>query len=158
MQANVSVQVDRLDNMVKGHVHFMEIDAQGSDFAVLRGAERLIVEEGVDIIRVEFTPKMLRQAGEDPVEMIHWLYDRGYVCFDVPDKTDSCVSSASDNLSPWHTMADVRPASSSSLPNSWMNHGPTRIEEYVRALESMHFFLLNGDHGAWRDLLCFQGG
>ena len=74
----------RLDDELDEHIDYLEIDVQGSDFAVLRGAQRLIEHHGVSVIRVEFTPELLRAAGEEPTEMLHWLYDRGYACFDTP--------------------------------------------------------------------------
>jgi len=50
------VETVRLDDELDEHIDYLEIDVQGADFAVLRGAQRLIEHHGVSVIRVEFSP------------------------------------------------------------------------------------------------------
>jgi FkbM family methyltransferase len=78
----IEVPMVRLDDVVAEHVDLLKIDAQGHDFRVLLGAETLIREHGVDIIHVEFAPRLLESAQSDPVAMLYWLRDRGYSCMD----------------------------------------------------------------------------
>ena len=94
----------RLDDELDEHIDYLEIDVQGSDFAVLRGAQRLIEHHGVSVIRAEFAPDLLREAGDDAVEMLHWLYDRGYVCFDMPM---DCVGEQTAQM--WNASRTVSP-------------------------------------------------
>ena len=55
-QKTISVPTVRLDDELDEHIDYLEIDVQGADFAVLRGAQRLIEHHGISVIRVEFTP------------------------------------------------------------------------------------------------------
>lgn len=146
-QAQVAVRTARLDSLLAEPIDLLEIDAQGHDFAVLRGAEQLIQRHGVAIVRVEFWPKGLRMAGEDPLEMLHWLGDRGYACFDSPtlaDKTDRVAE-------PWKLHWQQ------SRGGSSLGAGPTSFGAYVATLEGMTWVHSSGaDVGHWRDLLCFQ--
>lgn len=146
-QGQVPVRLVRLDSLLDEPIDYLEVDAQGADFAVLRGAEGLIREHGIDIIRVEFTPKGLRLAGEDPVEMLHWLADRHYTCFDVPVLADTMERV----VEPWTIHKALKDRGKSA-------HGaPVGFDDYVGNLEGMTWVHESGaDVGHWRDLLCFQ--
>lgn len=147
-QRAVDVPVVRLDSILAEPIDLLEIDAQGHDAAVLRGAERLITVHGVAVIRVEFAPTLLRRAGEDPLKMLHWLADRGYVCFDTPVLADT----RERVLEPWllHSALKRQSSDSSIAP------GPLLFQDYVAALESQPWLLSGANVGFWRDLLCFQ--
>lgn len=69
----IEVPAVRLDDVVHEHVRFCKMDVQGGELAVLRGADRLIKEHGVDVFYIEF-------GGE--VEILKLLSERGYVLFD----------------------------------------------------------------------------
>ena len=64
----VSVPMQRLDDLVVGHhqtrVPFLKVDAQGFDFEVLRGAERLLRGGVIDHFLFEFMPSGMPDAGE----------------------------------------------------------------------------------------------
>jgi hypothetical protein len=76
------VDVVRLDEVVHEHVDFIKIDTQGHDDRVLMGAKGLIEKYGIDVIHMEYAPALNRQSGGTPSQILHWLYDYGYVCFD----------------------------------------------------------------------------
>lgn len=63
----VSVPMQRLDDLVVDHetrVPFLKVDAQGFDFEVLRGAERLLRGGFVDRFLFEFMPSGMPDTGE----------------------------------------------------------------------------------------------
>lgn len=77
------VEIDgvRLDDEIHEHVHLLKVDTQGHEFQVLQGAAGLIEKHGIDVLHLEFSPNLMRSNGADPVEMLQWLSDAGYVCF-----------------------------------------------------------------------------
>jgi len=87
----MSVPIVRLDSIVKEHVDFMKVDVQGHEFAVLRGAEGIIRNYGIDILHLEMCPRHMVAAGDEPTAMLEWLHEMGYFCMDCeayypPDK------------------------------------------------------------------------
>jgi hypothetical protein len=79
------VDVVRLDEVVHEHVNLIKIDTQGHDDRVLMGAKGIIEKYGIDVIHMEYSPGLNRQSGGKPAEILHWLYDYGYVCFDCAE-------------------------------------------------------------------------
>lgn len=162
-----SVQVDvvRLDDELDERIDLLEIDVQGADFAVLRGARRLIEHHGVGVIRVEYTPLFLREAGEDPIEMLHWLYDRGYVCFDTPDDCEAKRTAltweharlfAEQPGGEWG--GEGREGTGEKRVGNGMVRGPVLFEDLERALGDGQLGVQYHGHTVpvWTDLLCFQ--
>jgi hypothetical protein len=49
---------------------------------VLLGAEGIIDKYGIDVIHLEFAPKLINFNGETPASLLQWLRKKGYVCFD----------------------------------------------------------------------------
>ncbi|KAJ1480907.1 hypothetical protein T484DRAFT_1809157 [Baffinella frigidus] len=49
---------------------------------VLMGAERLINTHGVTALLFEFAPKLLMANGVDPAQLLEWVHDHGFRCFD----------------------------------------------------------------------------
>jgi FkbM family methyltransferase len=78
----IEVPVLRLDDVVKEHVDFLVTDTQGNELHVLLGAEKLIDQYGIDFIQLEYIPKMSAANGENLGDALHFLHDKGYVCFD----------------------------------------------------------------------------
>jgi hypothetical protein len=61
-------------------VAFMKIDAEGAEALVLRGAQRLLVEDR-PILLVDLHPRLMaRLDGTTPEAMIATLHDIGYEC------------------------------------------------------------------------------
>uniref|UniRef100_A0A7S0YPS8 Methyltransferase FkbM domain-containing protein n=1 Tax=Hemiselmis tepida TaxID=464990 RepID=A0A7S0YPS8_9CRYP len=79
----VDVKVEALDNVVGADetVLFMKVDAQGHDFRVLQGARRLLGEQRVLVLLVEFAPTLMPGGAEEAQAMLEFLGDRGYRCF-----------------------------------------------------------------------------
>mmetsp|Transcript_48605 Transcript_48605/g.78257 ORF Transcript_48605/g.78257 Transcript_48605/m.78257 type:complete len:158 (-) Transcript_48605:306-779(-) len=74
----------RIDDLVHEPVVLLKVDTQGHELQVLLGAERLISHYGVDVILLEFAPKLLMANGVDPALVLHYLYNMGYQCFTCP--------------------------------------------------------------------------
>ena len=81
--ASRDVPVWRLDTIVRGQtIHLLKIDTQGSELAVLRGAEALFRENRINMVELEFWPKGITKGGYDPVAVLDFLHNHGFVCFD----------------------------------------------------------------------------
>jgi FkbM family methyltransferase len=148
-QQVINISTVKIDDLVHEHVHYMEVDVQGHDFAALRGAERVISEFGVGVIRVEFAPLLLTRAGEDPVEFLHWLADHGYVCFDTPPFH---LDDTPEEARVWSWNWKTRLQRGQPLPQQ----GPVMFQDYVDAILAGTFMFHNVNVGIWRDLVCFQ--
>lgn len=83
----------------------IKTDTQGHELHVLMGAEGLINGPGVDMLLVEFAPRLLMANGVDPGHLLQWIYDHGYTCFDCPSVDDN------DQTWPpypsWHRQLDL---------------------------------------------------
>lgn len=80
----LEVQTLRVDSVVHEHVAMLKTDTQGHELHVLMGAEGLLHNHGVDILLVEFAPRLLMANGVDPGDLLNFIYDNGYRCFDCP--------------------------------------------------------------------------
>ena len=54
-------------------VYMLKIDAQGHEHHVLQGARRYLSKLPIHMILLEFSPKLLRAAGSDPVALLRLL-------------------------------------------------------------------------------------
>lgn len=81
-EQSIEVPAVRLDEVVKEHVDMLVSDTQGNEFNVLKGAEKLIDKYGIDILQFEWQPKLGIAAHANYGDMLHWLWDKGYTCFD----------------------------------------------------------------------------
>lgn len=59
----------------------MKVDAQGHDFRVLQGAERLLTEQRVLILLAEFAPTLMQGGWQEGLEMLQFIASKGYRCF-----------------------------------------------------------------------------
>jgi FkbM family methyltransferase len=66
-----------LDDLVDVRVDLIKTDAQGMDHVVLRGMRR-IIDQHHPVIVMEFWPAAIREYGDDPVQVLGWLRERGY--------------------------------------------------------------------------------
>lgn len=72
----------RIDDVVRSDVHIFKVDVQGVEAAVFKGAVQLFKHFTVDILNLEFWPKGMRQGGYDPVELLRFIRDLGFICYD----------------------------------------------------------------------------
>jgi len=95
--------------------------------------------------------------------MLHWLADRGYVCFDMPLDCSDMFTSAL-----WNSSRNV----SSQLGGEggggggagWgerrlgggLVRGPVLFSDYVASIEDLSLLYMHARLTLWRDILCFQ--
>ena len=75
------IALTTLDEAVHEHVDLMKMDCQGHELRALLGATKLIRDFGVSVIKFEFYPPGLRQVGDDPIALLHFLDTAGYDLF-----------------------------------------------------------------------------
>jgi FkbM family methyltransferase len=78
----IEVPVVRLDDIVHKHVDMLKVDTQGHEFAVIRGAEGIMKNYGIDLLHLEFSPRLMESSGDDPAKFLQWLSAHNYVCMD----------------------------------------------------------------------------
>ena len=72
------IALTTLDEAVHEPVDLMKMDCQGHELHALRGAVELLKKHGVKVIKFEFFPPGLRQAGDEPIALLNFLDDAGY--------------------------------------------------------------------------------
>ena len=137
LDADLKVALELGDLSEMPHVALLEVDAQGYDFRVLQGAKALVAAQSLDVILLEFSPKLMRAAGSSPAEAVDFLAAHGYDCFDCRDFEKPTGGGEMTMLS--------------TLPLIGAAGGATP-DELVRDLGEYPF--AHGDHGAWTDLMC----
>lgn len=83
----VRVPVQALDEVVamrRTPVHFVKMDIQGAEAAALRGAREVLARRELKGLVLEFWPGALRDAGEDPSEVLARLAQAGLRCANEP--------------------------------------------------------------------------
>jgi FkbM family methyltransferase len=72
----LEIQVERVDDRVRGPVRVIKIDTQGSEWLALQGARRLLDASQSVALLFEFWPYALR--GAQPRELLRFLCERGF--------------------------------------------------------------------------------
>ena len=82
-RASHDVQTVRLDAIVLDQdIHLLKIDTQGNELAVLHGASRLLAENRINIIELEFWPHGMEAGGVRTLDVLEYLHRHGFLCFD----------------------------------------------------------------------------
>jgi FkbM family methyltransferase len=82
----VDVASLQLDSYFDNEVHdisFIKMDIQGSEWAALRGMERLVGRLPRLRIMTEFWPSGLVRAGADPAEFLAWFSRNGFRLYEI---------------------------------------------------------------------------
>ena len=78
---SVDVQVARLDDFMREHggeIDLVKMDVQGAEAKVLQGMTELMDRNRSITLVVELSPWMLRDIGDDPLELLEDLAARGF--------------------------------------------------------------------------------
>ena len=128
----VDVRVRRLDDVLEelgeSRVLMLKIDAQGFDFDVLRGADKLLSEHRVRIVTFEFAIGLMPHKMETARRLLHYLYDRGYHC-----------SMCGGGLTRDGSRAPILSVD---------------FESYIHMIGTKPFYYRGVNHGAWDNLVC----
>lgn len=126
----VEVPVRRLDELIAAHeyVHFMKVDAQGFDYYVLQGAERLLRERRVRILQIEFAVGLMPEKQRTALALLQLMHSHGYRCASCGD--------------------DPGQGEGSVLV-------PTDAQEYIRRIAEKRFMHRGVNHGSFDDIVCY---
>jgi hypothetical protein len=72
----ITIQVERVDDLVQGPVRVIKIDTQGSEWHALSGMTRALEASPQVALLLEFWPYALR--GASPEHMLAWLVEHGF--------------------------------------------------------------------------------
>ena len=78
----LDVALTTIDAEVTQPVFAMKLDIQGYETHALRGARQLIRERGVDVLIIEFDPRLQDAQGGSCVTILNELHSAGYVLFE----------------------------------------------------------------------------
>lgn len=76
--STIEVEERRLDNLLAGPVHFVKIDVEGAEIAVLRGMQRLLAQPQEITLIVEWNPITMKAVGHAPMELPQALAAAGF--------------------------------------------------------------------------------
>lgn len=76
----ITVEAVSLDDYFPAgsRVDFLKIDAESSEFFILKGAQRLLRENPDLVMVLEFFPGNIRNINLDPEQCLKWLVDEGF--------------------------------------------------------------------------------
>lgn len=83
----IEVETVTLDEFFppKTHIDLIKTDAEGSDFHVLKGAERILTENQDIIVIQEFIPTRIEGSGLDPKDCLKWIQKLGFKIFRIDE-------------------------------------------------------------------------
>ena len=77
-----TVEVTTIDTEVRERVFVMKMDIQGFEEFALQGAEKLLSRHGVDVLIIEYDPKLQAEQNGSCTRIANNLWQRGYVLFE----------------------------------------------------------------------------
>jgi FkbM family methyltransferase len=80
----LSTSLDALADERRTPIHFVKMDIQGAEGAAIRGGRRVLSRPELAGLVLEFWPGALRDAGEDPREILARLREAGLRCANAP--------------------------------------------------------------------------
>ncbi|WP_165867686.1 FkbM family methyltransferase [Mesorhizobium sp. DCY119] len=137
-QISIEVETCRLDAVVNEPVRFLKIDTQGAELRVLRGAERLIDREMIDILVVEF------DGSED---VMNFLIEKR---FHVLDSECVLILSAGEHPQNWTRIRDSSLSTGQKTVIAWPRDHISHPHNYCRFLRDERKRL----GAVWTDLVC----
>jgi len=117
----ITVPVVRIDDIISPDtkVFLLKTDTQGNELGVLRGAKELLSNGSVQYLQLEFWPAAIRSAGEDPVELLNFIYNIGMDCYEVFSKRKDWTSHFDSNTAGFQEYVDwleeIKPDKSKEL-------------------------------------------
>ena len=80
VNTGVKIPVSMMDDLVPSgeDILLLKTDTQGYELSVLKGQFSSL--QGAHFLMVEFSCSLMGDVGTDPIELLHFIYDRGFVC------------------------------------------------------------------------------
>lgn len=86
-----SVQTQTLDTLLGelglSGINYLKVDVQGFEVKVICGAARILENSTQMLALIEFWPKGIRAAGDDPLELLHKLEEHHFSLYDLRQRT-----------------------------------------------------------------------
>ena len=141
----IDIPVQRIDDAVthEGPWFLFKTDTQGFELGVLKGAHDVLSSGKVFILMIEFSFGLLHQAGTDPLDLLDFIYELGYVCTYMAYHT-RMSSDASKSI---YQVVNYDP----------YFHDGTNSISFEDFVESLRVVKTHGSAGVsgWTDLLCW---
>lgn len=145
--ATFEIPVKSVDNLVPSseNIFLFKTDTQGFELGVLKGAKRVLSDDSVFLLVVEFSYFLLRNAGTEPLALLHFIYDLGFVCTYMAFHTRMATSR--DTSMPHYSVIKYYP--DSETPDT------LSFEDFIESLRLVRAPGTAGVSG-WTDLLCLK--
>lgn len=145
-QSIVEVPVVRVDDFVPQNspIFLFKTDTQGFELGVLKGAHAILSTGRVFLLMIEFSYGLLKRAGTEPIALLEYVYDIGYVCTYMAYHTRY----QSDLKDPVYGVVEHQPDFGSGIQSVTFDH-------FVESLRLMEYPGTAGVSG-WTDLLCWN--
>ncbi len=73
----ISIELARVDDVVRGPIRILKVDTQGSEWLALQGAKKLLADSPNLALLIEFWPYALR--GAKPEQLLAFLAQQGFI-------------------------------------------------------------------------------
>jgi len=144
--STVEIPVERVDDMISPTLPYFlfKTDTQGFELGVLKGAKETLAKGSVFFLMVEFSYGLLNQAGTDPIDLLNFIYDLGYVCTYMAYHTRM----HSEHDVPIYSVVQYQP----------YREDGTNSLSFVDFVNSLRVVSSSGSAGVsgWTDLLCVK--
>lgn len=147
-ESTFEIPVKRVDNLVSAteELFLFKTDTQGFELGVLKGAHTILSGDSVFFLMVEFSYGLLKSAGTEPVAVLNYIYDLGFVCTYMAYHTMEKESEAS---MPRYSMVEYYPERKTD------SNGLLGFDSFVDSLRTVTAPGTAGVSG-WTDLLCLK--
>lgn len=137
VNTGVRIPVSRVDDLAPDgeDILLLKTDTQGYELSVLKGAVKLLATR-VHFLMVEFSYGLMGASGTDPLELLHFIYDRGFIC----------------TYMAYHTM--LKSGTYGTVPTEPdFTQDSVPFARFVESLRTVSSLEAAG-HSGWTDLLC----
>ena len=145
--ATFEIPVKSIDNLIPSSekIFLFKTDTQGFELGVLKGAKRVLSDDSVFLLVVEFSYFLLKNAGTEPLALLHYIYDLGFVCTYMAFHTR--MATPRDTSLPQYSVVEYYPD----------NETPDFLS-FESFIDSLRLIKAPGTAGVsgWTDLLCLK--
>jgi len=134
-----------VDSAVGGKkVYLLKTDTQGYEMSVLQGATELLKNGNVKYLLIEFSYTLLYAAKTNPIELLNYVYDHGYMCTYLGFHTVTNMSGGITSYS----LVDA--------PSFGKNELSVSFQKFVESLKVVVAPNALYRKAGWSDLFCWE--